>query len=65
MTDKKFSIEKIISDLQDLIKIQKDEAHRDDYSRGLANGLILALSVITSCGPKYIAKKPATNIWSG
>jgi len=45
-------IEKILSDLNDLIEVQKDNIN-DEYMQGLYNGLVLAKSLITDEEPIF------------
>lgn len=47
---------KIESDLDNLISIQKDNL-TDDYMDGLCNGLICALACINGKDPEYIENK--------
>lgn len=50
-----------LDDLKNLVQVQSSKGNYDydEYMRGLANGLICALSVFTGEDPKYHDYKPA------
>ena len=47
---------KEINSLKEIVKIQSSaaNAHYNEYMRGLANGLILALAIMENKDPKFI-----------
>ena len=55
--------EKKIANLKDLVNVQCSKGNFDqgEYMRGLANGLICALAVMTNVDPKYIEESKNGN----
>ena len=53
----------IASDINDLIKVQKNDPiiKKEEYFRGLANGLIVAKSVVDGTDPKFVDAKESVN----
>jgi hypothetical protein len=51
--------EKFAKDIDDLIKIQRNEAPSSGYMAGLANGLIVAKSCITGEDPALVENPDA------
>lgn len=50
-----------VGELKELVKIQKHEANQrdaDQYSIGMANGLILSLATLNNINPKYVEVNP-------
>ncbi len=49
---------KIISDLENMIRIQRDCLSGGEYMRGMLNGIICAHSVVADTDPHYENPKP-------